>query len=184
MARGGKDFQADQEVDEGSRSSTDRGVAAKEQNKENLKDHVEAEKGDGGNPGIVTDCMINVLEIMEGIDTVMKGKDPDCMGNSSQNLIHINIGVKGGDGVHVQNNVTKEDEVNVENRECDGLKNLKNKPTWTRLARMVDGQDVLTQQSSVKLGKRGLPQWDEQSVIEEEGHTRQCEKLHGGETEK
>ena len=49
---------------------------------------------------------------------------------------------------------------------------------------MVDGQDVLTQQSSVKLGKRGLSQWDEQSVTEEEGHTRKREKLHGGEIEK
>ena len=86
--------------------------------------------------------------------------------------------------MHVQSNVTKEGKVNVENRECDGPKNLKNKPTWTRLACMVDGQDVLTQQSSVKLGKRGLSQWDEQSITEEEGHTRKHEKLHGGETEK
>ena len=184
MAKGGKDFRADQEVDEGSRSSIGQGVAAEEQNKENPRDHEEAEKGDGGNPGTVTDCVINVPEIMEGIDMVMEGKDSDCMGNSSQNLIHINIGVKGGDGVHVQSNVTKEGKVNVENRECDGPKNLKNKPTWTRLACMVDGQDVLTQQSSVKLGKRGLSQWDEQSITEEEGHTRKHEKLHGGETEK
>ena len=49
---------------------------------------------------------------------------------------------------------------------------------------MVDGQEVLTQQSSVKLGKRGLPQWDDQSVTEEEGHTRKHENLHGGEIEK
>ena len=125
MARGGKDFRADQEVDEGSWSSTGQGVAAEEQNKENLRDHEEAEKGDGRNLGTVTDCVINVPEIMEGIDMVMEGKDSDCMGNSSQNLIHINIGVKGGDGVHVQSNVTKEGKVNVENRECDGPKNLK-----------------------------------------------------------
>ena len=46
---------------------------------------------------------------------------------------------------------------------------------------MIDGQEVLTQQSSVKLGKRGLPQWDEQSVTEEEGHTRKHENLYGGE---
>ena len=49
---------------------------------------------------------------------------------------------------------------------------------------MVDGQEVFTQQNSVKLGKRGLSQWDEQSVIEEEGYTRKYEKLHGGEIEK
>ena len=55
----------------------------KEQNKENPRDHEEAEKGDGGNPRTVTDCVIYVPEIMEGIDTVMEGKDPDCMGNSS-----------------------------------------------------------------------------------------------------
>ena len=70
-------------MDEGSRSSTGEGVAVEEQNKENPRDHEEAEKGDGGNPGTVTDCVINVPEIMEGIDTVMEGKDPDCMGNSS-----------------------------------------------------------------------------------------------------
>ena len=46
--------------------------------------------------------------------------------------------------MHVQSNVTKEGEVNVENRGCDGPKNFKNKPTWTRLGRIVDGQDVLT----------------------------------------
>ena len=82
------------------------------------------------------------------------------MGNSSQNLIHVNIGDKGGARVHVQSNVMKEDGAHVEDRGCDGPKNFKNKSTWTRLARMVDGQEVLTQQNSVKLGKRGLPQWD------------------------
>ena len=63
-------------MDEGSQSSTGQGVAAEEQNKENPRDHEEAEKGDGGNPGTVTDCVIYAPEIMEG-------KDPDCMGNSS-----------------------------------------------------------------------------------------------------
>ena len=70
-------------MDEGSQSSTGQGVAAEEQNKENPRDHEEAEKGDGGNLGTVTNCVINVPGIMEGIDTVMEGKDPDCMGNSS-----------------------------------------------------------------------------------------------------
>nr|POE94819.1 hypothetical protein CFP56_74398 [Quercus suber] len=111
MARGGKEFRADQVVDEGGRSSTRKGVAAEEQNKENPRDHVEAEKGEGGNQGTVTDCVINVPEIMEEIDTVMEGKDSDWVGNSSQNLIHVEIGGKGGAEVHGQNNVTKEDEV-------------------------------------------------------------------------
>ena len=31
--------------------------------------------------------------------------------------------------MHVQSNITKEDEVHVEDRECDVSKNLKNKPT-------------------------------------------------------
>ena len=65
----------------------------KEQNKENPRDHMEAEKGEGENPRIVIDCVINVPEIMEGIETVIEGKDPDCMGYS-QNLIHVNIEVR------------------------------------------------------------------------------------------
>ncbi|KAL0012932.1 hypothetical protein SO802_000001 [Lithocarpus litseifolius] len=76
MARGGKEFRANQE-EEGHRSLNGQGVAAEEeQNKENPRIHVEAEKGEGGNPGTVTDFVINVPEIMEGIDTVMEGKEP------------------------------------------------------------------------------------------------------------
>nr|POE70573.1 hypothetical protein CFP56_23012 [Quercus suber] len=83
MARGGNDFQADQVVDEGGQNSTGQGVATEEQNKENPRDHIEVEKGEGGNLGTVTDCVINAPEIMEGIDMIMEGKDSDCMGNSS-----------------------------------------------------------------------------------------------------
>jgi len=145
MAKGGKDIRVNQVVDEGGQISIGQGVAVEEeQNKENPRDHVEAEKREGGNLGMVIECVINVPKIMEAIDTILEGKEPDCMGNSSQNLIHVNIGDKGGARVHVQTNVMKEDGAHVEDRGCDGPKNLKNKPTWTRLARMVDGQEVLT----------------------------------------
>ena len=38
-----------------------------------------------------------------------------------------------------------EGSVHVENRTCDGLKTSKSRPTWTRLAHMVDGQELLIQ---------------------------------------
>ena len=75
MARERKDIRADQVVDEGGQISIGQGVAVEEeQNKENPRDHVEAEKREGGNLGMVIECVINVPEIMEGIDTILEGK--------------------------------------------------------------------------------------------------------------
>lgn len=69
----------------------------------------------------------------------MEWKAPDCMGNSSHDLIHLTEGNKEGARVNVQGNGMKEGFVHVENKAYDGLKNSKNRPTWTRLAHVVDG---------------------------------------------
>lgn len=158
-------------------------AAEEEHNNANPSEHVESEKKKSGNLGTITDHVINVPEVMEGVDTIMEWKAPDCMDNSSQDLIHLTIGNKEGARVIVQSNGMKEGATHVEDRVCDGPKNSKNRPTWTRLARMVDGQEVSTQQNPVMLGKRGLPQWGEDFAKEEEGHTKKHEKLHGGKIE-
>ena len=127
-------------VDEGSWNSASQGVAAEEDNNHaNPSEHEESGKGKSDNIRTVPAYVINVPEASACVDTIMEWGASGYKGNSSQELISLFEGNKEEASLKVIGNMMHEGFAHVENRTCDGPKTSKNRPTWTRLARMVVG---------------------------------------------
>nr|POE83263.1 cysteine-rich receptor-like protein kinase 29 [Quercus suber] len=167
-----KSSQRDTVVGEGREKLGGDGVAAAvSYNQANPKEQECNGNGQGDNLGNIQDKGINVNVISAHVETDVEGLAPSCMRNCSlEGSMSINASkvdlTLHGKGHVIHGKLEHVDGVN------DGIKDIKTRPKWTRLARMTDGHDSSSMsEPNTLLGKRGVQQREEHIGAEAEERT-------------